>query len=153
MSVLHQWIIVKGIVVNKIEFINWWYIVVKSSLRQILALNIKKRRYILGLSQAKLAEAANIATAYVAMIELEKKFPSVDVLERIAHALQIDPPELFSKACYPSEAVKDLHRSVLTGIEQIVKNHIEEFEAKVNSGDFEAPQNEKDAQTNQKSGK
>ena len=110
--------------------------VVNSSLRQILAMNIKKRRYILGLSQAKLAEAANIATAYVAMIELEKKFPSVEVLERIAHALNIDPPELFSKACYPSEAVKELHKSVLHGIEQVVKNHIEEFERKVNSGDF-----------------
>ena len=121
----------------------------KSSLRQILALNIKKRRYILGLSQAKLAEAANIATAYVAMIELEKKFPSVDVLERIAYALNIDPPELFSKACYPSEAVKDLHKSVLIGIEQVVKNHIEEFEAKVNSGDFDDTHNKKDLQSKQ----
>ena len=44
----------------------------ESNLRHILALNIRKRRYILGLSQAKLADAANIATTYVAMIELEK---------------------------------------------------------------------------------
>ena len=108
----------------------------KSNLRRILALNIKKRRYILGLSQAKLAEAANIATAYVAMIELEKKFPSVDVLERIANALKIDPSELFSKACYPTEAVKELHMSVLKDIEQVVKSHIESFEKKVNSEDF-----------------
>ena len=116
----------------------------KSSLRQILALNIKKRRYILGISQAKLAETANIATAYVAMIELEKKFPSVDVLERIAHALKIDPPELFSKACYPAEAVKELHKSVLNGIEQVVKSHIKEFETKVNSGAFNGIQIQKD---------
>ena len=108
----------------------------KSSLRHILALNIKRRRYILGLSQAKLAEAADIATAYVAMIELEKKFPSVDVLERIANALKIDPTELFSKACYTTEAVKELHRSVLKGMEQVVKSHIENFEAKVHSGNF-----------------
>ena len=108
----------------------------KSNLRHILALNIRERRYILGISQAKLAEAANIATAYVAMIELERKFPSVDVLERIAHALRIDPTELFSKACYPSEAVKELHKSVLHGIEQVVKSHIEEFEVKVNTGKF-----------------
>jgi transcriptional regulator with XRE-family HTH domain len=108
----------------------------KSNLRHILALNIRERRYILGLSQAKLAESANIATAYVAMIELEKKFPSVDVLERIASALKIDPTELFSKACYPAEAVKDLHKSVLEGIENVVKSHIEDFETKVNSGKF-----------------
>jgi predicted transcriptional regulator len=43
-----------------------------TSLRHILATNIKERRYVLGISQAKLAEAANIATAYIAMIEVEK---------------------------------------------------------------------------------
>jgi len=103
----------------------------KSNLRHILALNIRERRYVLGLSQAKLAEAANIATAYVAMIELEKKFPSDKVLEKIAHALKIDPAELFSKTCYPTEAVKDMHKSILKGIEQVVKNHIIEFDKKV----------------------
>ena len=90
----------------------------------------------MGLSQAKLAESANIATAYVAMIELEKKFPSVDVLERIAHALKIDPTELFSKTCYPAEAVKELQQSVLQGIEQVVKDHINRFETKVNDGEY-----------------
>jgi len=108
----------------------------KSNLRHILALNIRERRYVLGLSQAKLAEAANIATAYVAMIELEKKFPSDKVLEKIAHALEIDPTELFSKTCYPTEAVKDLHKSILEDIEQVVKSHIIEFEKKVNKGEF-----------------
>jgi len=108
----------------------------KSVLRHILASNIRERRYVLGLSQMKLAEAADISPAYVAMIELERKFPSVEVLERIAQALKMDPTELFSKACYPVEAVKELHKSVLTSFEQIVKSHIEEFEINVNSGKF-----------------
>jgi len=107
-----------------------------SSLRHILALNMRERRYILGFSQAKLAEAANIATAYVAMIETEKKFPSVDVLERLAVALKIDPPELFTQACYPSEAVKKLHESVLKGFDLVVRSHIEEFEKKVKTGEY-----------------
>jgi transcriptional regulator with XRE-family HTH domain len=106
-----------------------------STLRHILALNIRTRRYVLGLSQAKLAEAAEIATAYIAMIELEKKFPSVDVLERIAKALNIDPTELFSKACYPKESITELHRSVLKGMELVVKSHIEEFEKRVQAWD------------------
>ena len=106
----------------------------KSILRHILASNIRERRYVLGLSQAKLAEAANIATAYVAMIELEKKFPSVEVLERLAHALKIDPTELFSKACYPIEAVKELHKTILADFEQVVKKHIEEFKENANTG-------------------
>jgi transcriptional regulator with XRE-family HTH domain len=105
-----------------------------STLRHILALNIRDRRYVLGLSQAKLAEAAGIATAYVAMIELEKKFPSVNVLERLASALKIDPTELFSKACYPKEAILELHKAVLKDIESVVKGYIKEFEEKAKSG-------------------
>lgn len=108
----------------------------RTNLRHILALNIKKHRHILGLSQAKLAESAHIATAYVAMIELEKKFPSVDVLERLAHALKIDPTDLFSKSSHPVEAVKEFHQSFIQGIDQVVRKYIEEFEAKVNDGKF-----------------
>jgi len=108
----------------------------KSVLRNVLASNIRERRYVLGLSQMKLAEAADISPAYVAMIEMERNFPSAEVLERIALALKMDPTELFSKACYPVEAVKELHKSVLAGFEQVVKSHIEEFEANVNSGKF-----------------
>jgi transcriptional regulator with XRE-family HTH domain len=104
-----------------------------TSLRHVLATNIKERRYVLGISQAKLAEAANIATAYIAMIEIERKFPSVEVLERIAQALKIDPTELFSKTCYPVEMVKEFHQSFLKDIEQVVKTHIEDFKAKTSA--------------------
>jgi transcriptional regulator with XRE-family HTH domain len=97
---------------------------------------MRERRYILGFSQAKLAESAGIATGYVAMIELEKKFPSVEVLERLAQALKIDPPELFSKTCYTTEEVKDFHDSIIKGIEQVVKTNIEKFEKKANEGKF-----------------
>ena len=102
----------------------------KSKLRHILAVNMKNHRNLLGISQAKLAEIANIATGYVAMIELERKFPSDEVLERIAHALKIDPTELFSKSSIPVEAVRSLHQSVLEGFDQVVKAQITKFEAK-----------------------
>ena len=84
----------------------------------------------MGFSQAKLAEMANIAPGYLAMIELEKNFPSDDVLERIANALNIDPTELFSKTCYPVEDVRNLHKSVLEGIEKVVQIQIKNFQAK-----------------------
>jgi len=47
------------------------------NLRQILALNMRERRHELGFSQANLAEKANTAPTYIAMIELEKKFPKI----------------------------------------------------------------------------
>ena len=102
----------------------------KSKLRRVLATNIRNHRHLLGFSQAKLAEFANIAPAYVAMIELEKKFPSDEVLERIAQALKIDPTELFSKSCYPVEAVRAFQKSVFEDIDQVVKTQIAKFEAK-----------------------
>ena len=106
------------------------FITMKSKLRHILATNIKNHRQLLGFSQAKLAENASIASAYVAMIELEKKFPSDEVLERIAGALKIDPTELFSTNCYTIEEVRNLQKSVLEGISQVVNTQITKFETK-----------------------
>jgi transcriptional regulator with XRE-family HTH domain len=102
----------------------------KLKLRHILATNIRNQRQLLGLSQVKLAETANISPAYIAMIELEKKFPSDDVLERIASALKIDPTELFSKSSYPVEEARILQKSILDGVVQVVNAQIKNFETK-----------------------
>ena len=66
-----------------------------TDLRKVLALNMKFYRKKLGISQAKLAEKANIADNYIALIETGKRFPSVKMLERIAEVLQKDTLELF----------------------------------------------------------
>ena len=62
---------------------------------------MKVQRQILGISQAKLAEKVNTSTHYIGMIESEKKFPTPEMLERIAAALEIDAPALFSTKSYP----------------------------------------------------
>jgi transcriptional regulator with XRE-family HTH domain len=67
-----------------------------TDIRQVLAENMKKYRKIQGISQAKLAESINTATNYIAMIEIGKKFPSAGMLGRIAGALNVDTPELFT---------------------------------------------------------
>ena len=67
-----------------------------TDIRQVLANNMKKYRKMQGISQAKLAEKINSATNYIAMIEIGKKFPSPNMLERIAQALNVDTPELFT---------------------------------------------------------
>jgi len=43
-----------------------------------------------------LAERVNTATNYIAAIEAGRRFPSVEILEKIASALEIDAPELFA---------------------------------------------------------
>jgi transcriptional regulator with XRE-family HTH domain len=67
-----------------------------TDIRKLLAANIKAYRAELGLTQARLAEKAETATHYIAMIEGCRKFPSADMLERIAAALERDAPELFA---------------------------------------------------------
>jgi transcriptional regulator with XRE-family HTH domain len=72
-----------------------------TSLRSVLAFNMKDRRHILRITQAQLAERVDTSTNYIALIESEKKFPSPEMLERIAAALGIDAPALFSTTSYP----------------------------------------------------
>jgi transcriptional regulator with XRE-family HTH domain len=98
-----------------------------TNLRQVLALNMKKKRRILGFSQAKLAEKVDTAPTYIAMIELEKKFPSVEMLERIAEALSMDTTELFSVKPLPEDALRSLRRSVLQDIEKTIAKRLKEL--------------------------
>ena len=95
-------------------------------LRAILAFNMKEKRRVLGISQAKLARKAGISTHFIAMIELEKKFPSPEMLERLAEALEIDPPELFSMPPTPAGTLKKLHQEVLTDIEAAASAAVEQ---------------------------
>ncbi|MDR2596858.1 MAG: helix-turn-helix domain-containing protein [Treponema sp.] len=95
-----------------------------TNLKKLLAFNMKEQRRILGISQATLAERVKTSTHYIAMIELERKTPSLDMLERIAIALQIDPPELFSVKAVPAVSLRNLQKSILQDIEKAVGNVI-----------------------------
>jgi transcriptional regulator with XRE-family HTH domain len=67
-----------------------------TSIRELLGSNIRTYRNNLGISQEKLAEMINMATNYLGLIEGGKKFPSADMIERIAAALGKDTPDLFT---------------------------------------------------------
>jgi len=107
-----------------------------TKLRHILAQNIKKKRNSLGLSQAKLAEKVNTATTYIAMIELERRSPSFEMLERIAEALNTDPPDLFLKNPLYIDAINEFNKSILIDLENVIISHTQNFEKKV-SGPFD----------------
>jgi len=95
-----------------------------TNLKKLLAFNMKEQRRILGISQATLAERVNTSTHYIAMIELERKTPSLPMIERIAAALQIDAPELFSMQAIPQETIKELQKAVLSDINKAVNQSI-----------------------------
>jgi len=96
-----------------------------AGLRDILAYNLKENRKKCGYSQAKLAEIANITTQYIAMIEVSRKFPTPEMLDRLANALEIEAYELFIVKPSPEDAMERLHDTLASNIEQIVVNAIE----------------------------
>ncbi|MDR3199845.1 MAG: helix-turn-helix transcriptional regulator [Spirochaetales bacterium] len=88
---------------------------------------MKERRRLLNLSQAKLAEKVNTSTHYIGMIELCRKFPSPDMLERIAAALEIDSPELFSMKAFPSQTIREFQQLVLSDMEQVIAGRLKDM--------------------------
>jgi len=98
-----------------------------TSLRSVLAFNMKVQRQILGISQKKLAAKVGTSTHYIGMIESEKKFPSSEMLERIAAALEIDAPALFSTKSYSSPktgTMATFHEELVNDIAQIIAYRI-----------------------------
>jgi len=96
-----------------------------TDLRQLLGSNMRIYRKALGLSQAKLAEKVETATNYIAAIEAGRRFPSIEVLEKIAEALNIDTPELFSMKPVQYETAKqNLEEQVWQDIGQNLSAYI-----------------------------
>ena len=63
--------------------------------QELFIINLKNFRKIRGFSQFKLAELCESSQAYIAEIEVGKKFPSPDMIERIASALDLESYCLF----------------------------------------------------------
>jgi transcriptional regulator with XRE-family HTH domain len=93
-----------------------------TSIRALLASNIKKRRKVLGISQAVLAEKADTSTHHIAQIEQQNKFPSAEMLERIATALEFDSSELFFAGPYSAEAIRRFQEGLKADIEERLEN-------------------------------
>ena len=60
-------------------------------LRQIVARNLRVLRKQKGLSQEELAFQAGINRNYVGQIEREEKSPTVDMIEKLARPLDVEP--------------------------------------------------------------
>jgi transcriptional regulator with XRE-family HTH domain len=62
---------------------------------KVFAFNMKKYRKKKRLSQMKLAELLDTSTSYIGEIEINSRVPSMDMVERIAKALNVEPFRLF----------------------------------------------------------
>ena len=96
-----------------------------TSIRDILANNLKENRKRCGFSQARLAEEADTSTQYIAMIEVSRKFPTPEMLDRLANALGIETYELFVVKPSPEDAMERLHNTIVGNIERVVGEAVE----------------------------
>lgn len=66
-------------------------------LRRVFAENLRRARRAASITQEELADRASIDRTYVSLLERQEYAVSIDVIERIADALQLEPAD-FLKA-------------------------------------------------------
>ncbi|EID84861.1 putative transcriptional regulator [Treponema sp. JC4] len=95
-----------------------------NNLQKCLASNMKLFRKKEGLSQAALAEKAGTAPNYIALIEVGKNFPSLQMLEKIANALNVDTLDLFDKQSLLLIDTNSLQEKLISSLTEVVKENI-----------------------------
>ena len=67
------------------------------NLRGVVAKNLRRLRHEQGVSQEDLAGRAHINRNYVGILEREESAATVDILEKLAEVLAVDPVEFFRR--------------------------------------------------------
>jgi transcriptional regulator with XRE-family HTH domain len=94
-------------------------------LREILAYRLKEKRRKCGFSQARLAEKVEVSTHHIGMIEIARDLPTLDLVERIADALDIEIYELFVDPFSSHEELERLYQTVAKNIDHVVAEAVE----------------------------
>ena len=101
------------------------------SIREILADNLKEKRRKKGLTQEKLAEKAGMSLQYLAMLELAHKFPSGEMLERLANALDIETYELLAIAPSANNELELLRNDIIYEVKTLNESLAKDITEKV----------------------
>ena len=95
-----------------------------TDIRAVFAANLKKHRQNRGWSQAKLAEKTGTSTHYIGMLEIKYKFPSSEMIHKLAAALGIDPTELFFKEKDPVTTMKNAQKAAFEDVGEAVNQFL-----------------------------
>ena len=97
-----------------------------TNIRDLLAKNMKTYRTAQGFTQAYLAEKVNTSTHYIGMIENRTKFPSPEMIERIAIALGIDTTDLFKTEMKMPEAIKTYRKATINDVKRLLGRFLDD---------------------------
>ena len=95
--------------------------------RLLLARNMKKYRKILGLSQMALADKVGCSTTLIGNIEINRRFPSAENINRIAKALDVKVSDLFAEQEPESMKVMASKKEMKTRLERLMGKAIDEL--------------------------
>ena len=96
-------------------------------LQEIFISNLKTIRKKQHITQEKLAELCNTDTAYIGQIETKKRFPSINFIEKIADALDIEPYLLFKNTSNETTEQKQRIESLKSELFNLLDEDIETF--------------------------
>jgi len=115
------------------------------TLKQIYIKNLRTFRKKEGLSQMKLAEYCDTATSYIGDIEIGRRFPSMEMIEKIATVLKVEPYHFFRNSenndamkaekyfpCLPNSMKKQIHTQIKTQIDQLNNDVFKKIEEILN---------------------
>jgi transcriptional regulator with XRE-family HTH domain len=78
------------------------------TLQQLFIANLKRIRKERGLSQMVLSEKCDTCSNYIGQIEMGRRIPSFEKIEKIAATLEIPPHDLFADATPEKQGKKKL---------------------------------------------
>jgi len=101
------------------------------ALKAVLGKNIKLIRLQKKLTQALLAEKADISIIFLSSIERGTKYPKADTLARISQVLDVEVFELFKGELIPSDSKKlvthlskDITKKLTSALDDIFKQYL-----------------------------
>ena len=100
-------------------------------IKNIFGRNVKYFRYQRQLSQAALAEKADISITFLSNIERGIMFPKVETLSRLTKSLDVKVSELFISDLIPKEQnemmnrfTKDIKGTLITALDGVFKQYL-----------------------------
>jgi transcriptional regulator with XRE-family HTH domain len=96
-----------------------------AKIQETFAQNLRENRHKCGFTQVQLAEKAEISTNYLAMVELARYIPRVEIIERLANVLNVEIYELFIVPLSPAMELKKINEAIIADLEDIVMKSVD----------------------------
>jgi len=100
-------------------------------LQNIFVQNLKKYRHKCGFTQAELAEKVKVSTHHIGMIELSRNYPTLELVERISDALNVEVHELFVDPHSRNTELEKFRQQIKDDMRQLLDEHLENTLSKI----------------------